>query len=256
RLAEPAESEISRPLARHLRAFLPGRGIVAPGNVFHTALPRLDGAAETENLGKAQQAVVDELAASWSGPTAAPLRVLADVVTPEELQRACEDFPGGTAVLPDSAVPIGIRDFDLSPAVLDLEANGPHFLVYGDPGSGKTTFLASWMRSMARRRSAWDVRFIVVDYRRGLLGAVDEDYVGASAGDPASAASYLQQVAEKLKVRVPPAGITPRELKGRDWWSGPELYLVVDDYDLVVGSGTMAQGPLTAISDYLTQGAD
>lgn len=256
RLAEPAESEISRSLARQLRAFLPGRGIVAPGNVFQTALPRLDGAAATENLGKAQEAVVDELVAGWSGLAAAPLRVLDDVVTPEELQRACEDLPGGTDALPDGAVPIGIRDFDLSPAVLDLETGGPHFLVYGDPGSGKTTFLKSWMRAMARRRSAWDVRFIVVDYRRGLLGAVDEDYVGASAGDPDSATAYLQQVAEKLKERVPPPGITPSELKKRNWWSGPELYLVVDDYDLVAGGGSMTQGPLAVVSDYLTQGAD
>ncbi|MGI5255460.1 type VII secretion protein EccCa [Actinacidiphila glaucinigra] len=256
RLAEPAESEISRPLARQLRAFVPGRGLVAPGSVFHAALPRLDGASSTDNLTKAQEAVVDELVAGWKGAFAPPLRVLAEVITPQELEQACAALPGGMAALPKSAVPIGISEFDLSPATLDLDADGPHFLVYGDAGSGKTSFLRSWMRAMAARRSAWDLRFIVVDYRRGLLGVVPEDYVGAMAGDADSAAVYMEQVVDKLKERMPPPDITPHELKQRDWWDGPELYLVVDDYDLVAGGGTTGRGPLAAVGDYLTHAAE
>ncbi|MGW2836606.1 type VII secretion protein EccCa [Streptomyces sp. NPDC001493] len=255
RLAEPAESEISRPMAKQLRAFLPGRGLLPPGHVFHAALPRLDGSATTDNLTKAQSAVVEELVAGWKGAGAPPLRVLAEQVTPEELEQACRALPGGPDALTASATPIGIRESDLLPATLDLEADGPHFLVHGDSGSGKTTFLRSWMRAMTRRRSAWDLRFVVVDYRRGLLGAVPEEYVGATAADPESAAAYLEQVVEKLRERMPPAGITPRELRERNWWSGPEFYLVVDDYDLVAG-GAGGRGPLTAIGDYLTQAAD
>ena len=34
----------------------------------------------------------------------------------------------------------------------------------------------------------------------------------------------------------PPAGITPQQLHPRDWWTGPEIYVVVDDYDLI-GTG-------------------
>ncbi|MFB7504391.1 MULTISPECIES: type VII secretion protein EccCa [Streptomyces] len=257
RLNEPGESEISRPMARQLHAVPPGRGLVPPGNVFHGALPRLDGVASTDNLTKAQAMVVNELATCWHGTSAAPLRVLAEHITPEELDRACATgLPGGTAGLPIGAVPIGIREFDLGPATLDLESHGPHFLVFGDSGAGKTTFLRSWMRGMAERRSAWDVRFIVVDYRRGLFGAVPEDYIGAQAGDADVAAAYVEQVVDKLKERMPPADITPRELKERSWWSGPELYLVVDDYDLVAGSGTSGRGPLAAVNNYLVQAAD
>lgn len=109
RLAEPAESEISRPLARQLRAFVPGRGLAAPGNFFQAALPRLDGSASTDNLTKAQEVVVDELVAGWKGAVAPPLRVLAELITPEELDGACQALPGGVEALPAGAVPIGIR---------------------------------------------------------------------------------------------------------------------------------------------------
>ncbi|MEV5151377.1 type VII secretion protein EccCa [Streptomyces werraensis] len=256
RLAEPAESEISRPLAKQLRAFVPGRGLAAPGSFFQAALPRLDGAAHVDNLTKAQEDVVEGLVTGWRGTVAAPLRVLSDLVTPEELERAVEALPEGVGTLPAGTVPIGIREFDLGPALLDLETDGPHFLVYGDSGSGKTSFLRSWMRQTAARRSPWDVRFIVVDYRRGLLGAVPDDYMGAVAGDPDAAAVYIEQVVEKLKERMPPPGITPRELKERDWWAGPELYLVVDDYDLVASGGAAGRGPLAAVGDYVTQAAE
>ncbi|MGW3635804.1 type VII secretion protein EccCa [Streptomyces sp. NPDC005122] len=257
RLNEPGESEISRPAAREMRVVPPGRGLVAPGNVFHGALPRLDGFASGDGLTKAQAMAVNELATCWNGAGAPPLRILAEHITPEELEKACETgLPGGTSALPASAVPIGIREFDLRPATLDLESHGPHFLVFGDSGSGKTAFLRSWMRGMAKRRSAWEARFIIVDYRRGLFDAVPEEYIGALAGDSEVATVYLQQVADKLRERMPPPGITSRELKERSWWSGPELYLVIDDYDLVAGSGTAGRGPLAVVTDYLTQAAD
>ena len=36
-----------------------------------------------------------------------------------------------------------------------------------------------------------------------------------------------------LRQRLPSAEISPEQLARRDWWDGPEIYLVIDDYDLV-----------------------
>ncbi|WP_372346730.1 type VII secretion protein EccCa [Streptomyces sp. KL116D] len=256
RLNEPGESEISRPAARALKAVLPGRGIIAPGMTFHAALPRTDGVASTEGLAKAQQKLVDDLWTGWQGREAEPLRVLGELVTPADLEHAvAQTHPDGTG-LATADVLVGLRESDLEPAVLNLETDGPHFLVLGDSGSGKTEFLRTWMRGTVRRRSSWDVRFIVLDYRRGLLEAVPEEYLGAQAGESQAAAFYLEQLAEKLRERMPPAGISARELRERAWWSGPELYLVVDDYDLVAGAGLGSRNPLAPLADCLAQAAD
>jgi S-DNA-T family DNA segregation ATPase FtsK/SpoIIIE len=150
-----------------------------------------------------------------------------------------------------SEVAIGLREVDLAPVGLDMCADDPHFLVFGDSGSGKTNFLRAWMSGLAQRQSAFDVRFVIVDFRRSLLGAVPDPYIGAQAGDVDLATAYVEQVLEKLKERLPPADVTAAELRQRNWWSGPELYLVVDDYDLVSGAGS--RGPLAPLADYLTQ---
>jgi S-DNA-T family DNA segregation ATPase FtsK/SpoIIIE len=242
RLNEPAESEVNRQVSRQLRAPIPGRGITAPGLVFHVALPRMDGAQTTENLRKAQDALVADMAACWQGDGATPLRILPRRVTSAKLGIAAETVAG---------VPIGLRELDLAPVGLDLSAEDPHFLILGDSGSGKTSLLRTWMRGVAARRSEWEARFMVVDYRRSLLGTVPEPYIGAQAGDPDLTAAYVAQLVDTLSERLPPADISAQDLRERNWWSGPELYLVVDDYDLVAGAG--ARGPLAPLADYLTQ---
>ena len=255
RLNEPSESEISRPMAKQLRNAVAGRGLVAPGHIFHTVLPRLDGQSSTDNLAKAQQDVVARLATSWPGEPAPELRVLPELITLPELDKACvELLDGGIEALPASAVPIGLRELDLEPAVLDLMTDSPHFLVLGDSGSGKTNFLRSWMRGLARRTTVGQTRFVVVDYRRGLFDAVSENYLGAVAADPDSAAGYLGQVVAKLKERVPPPGISLRELRDRSWWTGPEIYVVIDDHDLVLAQSL--RGPMTELAEYLAQATD
>jgi len=243
-LNEPAESEISRQSARQLRTLVPGRGIVPPGMVFHVALPRTDGEPTTENLAKAQDALVAEIADAWPGAGAPPVRVLPETLTVAELTSA-------SAAAPVTGVPIGLRESDLAPVGLDLSGGDPHVLVLGDSGSGKSSLLRTWMRGMTERASEWQIRFMLVDYRRSLLGTVPDPYIGAMASDADMTAAYVEQLAGKLKERLPPAQISAQDLQARNWWSGPELYLVVDDYDLVAGTGS--RGPLVPLADYLTR---
>ncbi|WFE25441.1 type VII secretion protein EccCa [Solwaraspora sp. WMMD791] len=242
RLNDPSESEISRPAARALGDVVAGRGLAPPGVPYQALLPRVDDADTVDALAEAIDEAIGKLAAGWSGPAAPEVRVL-----PRRL--AAAQLPVDAAV---AGVPVGLDEVGLAPVHLDLINDDPHLVVLGDSGAGKTQLLRTWMAAMARRYTAWEIRFVVLDYRRTLLGAVPEDYLGAYAADPTAAAEYVAQVDHKLAERMPPPGLTGQDLARRDWWQGPQLFVVVDDHDLV-GGGT---SPLSPLVDRLAHGHD
>ncbi len=47
--------------------------------------------------------------------------------------------------------------------------------------------------------------------------------------------------------------MTPEELRSRSWWKGPDLYVIVDDYELVASS---TGNPLAQLADLTSQAAD
>jgi DNA segregation ATPase FtsK/SpoIIIE, S-DNA-T family len=40
------------------------------------------------------------------------------------------------------------------------------------------------------------------------------------------------------------------QMRGRSWWSGPEIYIVVDDYDLLAATGGNPLAPLLEVLPY------
>ncbi len=244
RLNDPNESEISRQAARRFAGAgkVAGRGMAPPGIEYQVALPRLDGMDSETGLGDAQDEVLGKLAAAWQGPRAAPIRMLPQRITVAEL-----GIPDDSAA---PGVPVGLGESDLAPVRVELTDASPHFLVFGDSGSGKSTFLRTWMNGLVARRSARDVRLVLVDYRRALLGVVPQEHLGAYAGDPDAAREYVQALAEKLAERRPPRHLTAERLAKRDWWEGPDFHVVVDDYDMVSDG---RQSPLSPLLEFLPQ---
>ncbi|MET7962660.1 type VII secretion protein EccCa [Micromonospora zamorensis] len=242
RLNDPSESDINRRVAARVPAGVPGRGISAPGIYFQLVLPRLDGVDSADGLREAQEDIIARIAEHWTGPAAPPIRLLPERITVTEL-------PALAAATPAS-VPIGVAENDLRTVGLDLTAGEPHFLIYGDAGSGKSTFLRTWLTGLTERISPYDMRVVLFDYRHSLMDAVGPDHLGAYAGDAESAQVYVQNVVDKLKERIPPPGITPGQLKARDWWEGTEIYVVVDDYDLLSGG---PQAVLTPLIPFVAQ---
>lgn len=57
------------------------------------------------------------------------------------------------------------------PAVLDLRAQGPHALVGGTTGAGKSEFLQTWIMSLAATVSPERLTFLLVDYKGGAAFA-------------------------------------------------------------------------------------
>lgn len=254
RLNDSAESEVDRRVAKVVPVGLPGRGAVAPGHLFHTLLPRLDGRDTVEDLGDAQEGVLAKIGAGWSGPVAPRVKMLPERIYVRDLMRdAAPDAAAPGAAQDEGGALIGVGERDLEPVRLDLLTGDRHCIVIGDAGAGKSAFLRTWMRGLAAKHSPWEARFMVVDYRRALMDVVPAEYIGAYASDANAAASYCAQLAQVLADRLPRPDITARELRERAWWQGPELYLVLDDYDLVAGQRATPMQPLV---DYVAQSRD
>lgn len=102
----------------------------------------------------------------------------------------------------------------------------PHLVAIGQAGSGVTTALRAVMQSVADTRShtGEPPEFLVTDTRRGLLGV-------AGYRVPEDFRADLAEWASMLRSRIPGSDVTPQQLRERSWWSGPELFVVVDDAD-------------------------
>jgi S-DNA-T family DNA segregation ATPase FtsK/SpoIIIE len=98
-----------------------------------------------------------------------------------------------------------------------------------------------------------EAQIVLVDYRRTLLESIPESHLRHYAASEPAACDVLAEVAEEASARLPGADVTAAQLRERSWWSGPELFVVVDDYDLVV---TPTGNPLTPLVPLLAQGRD
>ena len=244
RLGDPVDSVIHMRTAATVPK-TPGRGLTDGRQHFLTALPRIDGKGSAADLAEGVAGLVDSVAQYWPGPKAPPVRML-----PVTLDAAELPPPRGRL-----QVALGLGDADLTPLWHDFEEH-PHLLVIGDTEVGKTNLLKLIAKQVIAAYSPAEARIMLVDFRRELHDSVpDEQRLGYAVG-----VDVLRQgvhgAARAMANRVPDAEIPLAKLKERDWWEGPELFIIVDDYDMVgAGPGTEAH-PFAPLLDHLAQGTE
>jgi S-DNA-T family DNA segregation ATPase FtsK/SpoIIIE len=247
RLGDPMDSEIDRRLAALVPTGCPGRGI-GPGRLhFLAALPRIDDDPDPATLGHGVEASVRRIAEAWRGPAGPKLRLLPEVL-PVDVLLAHRDRPA-TATGP---ILLGVDEKQLAPVGLDPAAE-PHWLVFGDGGSGKSTALRGYLHEVVRTRTPEQAQIVVVDYRRSLLGEVPGAYLLDHLTSAAQATPALGDLASYLGQRLPGPDVTAEQLRSRSWWTGAEVFVVVDDYDLVA---TAHSSPVSALQPLLAQARD
>lgn len=64
---------------------------------------------------------------------------------------------------------------------------------------------------------------------------------------------FVSQLTAILEKRMPAGVNDPQVLRDRSWWEGPDIFLVVDDYDLVA---TSFGNPLLGLLEFLPYGRD
>jgi DNA segregation ATPase FtsK/SpoIIIE, S-DNA-T family len=241
RLGEPSDSVINRRAAVNVPEKSPGRGLTPDGFHFLAALPRIDREPRVDDLADAVTDLIKVVRAQWTGAPAPQVRLL-----PAELP--VDSLPAPVR----GRIPIGVAETNLQPVFLDFDAE-PHALLFGDVEAGKSTFLRSLARMIARGYQPAEARILPIDLRRSLLGSVPSSHLIGYGSTHESAADLIKQVAVAMMERVPGPDVTPGQLRERSWWHGPELYVLVDDYDLVAGA---TSNPLMPLLDYLPQARD
>ncbi|HEY3504368.1 MAG TPA: type VII secretion protein EccCb [Actinocatenispora sp.] len=244
RLGDPADSEVDRRTAANVPAGSPGRGLSAERMHFLTAIPRIDGRNTPEDLTDGVAHLVDAVRGAWPGASAPPVRLLPAQVGAAEVLARRPAAPGG--------VVLGLGEQQLEPVAVDLLAD-PHLYAIGDVESGKTNLLRLIATQLVATHTPSEARLIIVDYRRALLDVVSGDHLIGYAPSATSAQTMMRDVAGVMAKRLPRADLSPDQLRNRTWWSGPDLYVLVDDYDVVVSSAT---SPLAELRPFLAQARD
>lgn len=245
RLGDPGESELGRIPAQQVPPDRPGRGLCRDGRHMVLAAPRLTADDPSANLAEADSRAAVLLRARYGTRVAPPVRLLPAQVNPGTVAERAAPADRSRPLL-------GLEEHALGAVALDFGRQS-HLLILGDNECGKTATLRQLCREIVRTRAPGQAQLVIVDVRRGLLGAVESDHLVGYAMSTAALGAQLPDLIAILNERRPPARVTQRQLRDRSWWSGPEFYLVVDDYDLVA---TTAGNPLSPILEVLPHAKD
>jgi len=253
RLGDVNETQVDR-ITREIPVNRPGRAISMEKHHLMMGVPRLDGVHGVTDIVPAITAAVQHISMQHTDE-APKVRVLPERIYLHELDPA----PPG----PESdyrtrwTVPLGIRESDLSVAYSAMHSS-PHLLIFGAPKSGKTRIAHAVASAICARNSPEQVRFMLADYRSGLLDAVPQSHLMDAAGvnrNNASLEEAIKALAAALQKRLPPPDLTTAQLRSRSWWKGPDVVLLVDDWHMVVGAGGPI-GPMTPLSPLLPAASD
>ncbi|MDQ0642129.1 type VII secretion protein EccCa [Microbacterium murale] len=219
RLNDPTESTIDRSLAKTISTSTPGRALADSGLLGHVALPVLETSGDDE-LGDEIEELGRRVAASWAGPSAAPIRLLPQELDPEQLPEAVDE--------PD-AVPFGLRQDTMASAFWEFQQADQHLLVLGDARSGKSATLRMIAAGLIERFTPEELAIAVVDSRGHVAEVIPDEYLAAHARTATQASGLASSIATELARRP--------QMSAKELRSVPRVVLLVDDHDIISAGG-------------------
>lgn len=263
RLGETTDAILVKPLmATTVPADRPGRGMIAQNYErrgadpvgLHTLMARPTTEAGAGD-GFDSRSVVHAVRQHAVRYTAAPkVRRLPQRVTPPDLARVAAG-DASTATVPVWA---------LSETEQLMYFEGQHLLITGLAKCGRTSACAAVMAELARvyapgaegqpaqPGTGRAAQVWLVDPRRQLHSALDPSYVHRVASTPSMIKTRMTELAAVLAGREPDDN-TPGVQLGQQSWTGPEIWLVIDDAQRLPAG---FDSPLEPIARFVESAAD
>ncbi|HWX98612.1 MAG TPA: type VII secretion protein EccCb, partial [Mycobacterium sp.] len=247
----------------------PGRGMVAVNYVrldsdpqagLHTLVAR-PALGSTPDNNFESDTVVEAVSRLASGQARPVRRLPARFGVEQVRELAARDTREGVGV---GGIAWAISELDLQPVYLNFAENA-HLMVTGRRECGRTTSLATIMAEIGRLyvpgassaptppAGQPSAQVWLVDPRRQLLTVLGPEYVEKFAYNLDGVQAMMGELGAILASRQPPPGLSAEELLSRSWWSGPEIFLIVDDIQQLPPG---FDSPLQQAAPWVTRAAD
>ncbi len=162
-----------------------------------------------------------------------------------QLSEVMAAFAGAAEAADPLNLPFGIGETALQPAVLPARAV-PNLLVVGRQLCGKTTTLAAFGEAIMSRFTPEQAQITIIDPKTSLIGKIQGDHVRAYAYTADDIDTVIGEVAQILRDRLPPSGLSQEELLNRSDWEGPHHFVLIDDEQELRPHGVVGKGAATA----------
>lgn len=270
RLVELTDSLVllGRNDAAHLDPAMPGRGYRRGLTLdeVHFALPAAGEDDDEQN--RLLDELITEMAkqAEGSGNAAPPIQLLPEYVQIDDflVEAAFHEHQPSpllqyTRPLPPRSLSmrIGIEDLSLQPIALELNAEIPHALVAGGPGSGRTGVLQTCLMVLATTPAYADTKIVLVDFRRtsrpmrrlpNIWQYADSEERLAAACDTLKEEMRSRMI--RLRSELEQQGDDDDEPVGKDF---TPILLVIDDYEQL---NALSKNPINDLKEFLLQSRD
>ncbi|GAC1349814.1 MAG: type VII secretion protein EssC [Ktedonobacteraceae bacterium] len=151
---------------------------------------------------------------------------------------------------------LGIEDFSLSPILVELNADTPHMLVAGGPGSGKTSVLHTCLLMLASMPENKHARVILLDFRRSSRILRRLPNIWMHADNEEGLIETINTLKTELRERV---ARLREELERQEDDDEPigthevPIVLIIDDYEQF---SVLTKNPLNDLKEFMLQARD
>lgn len=142
-------------------------------------------------------------------------------------------------------IPFAIGETALRPVALPTRVV-PNLLIVGRQSCGKTTALAALGKTIVERLTPEQAQITIIDPKTSLIGRVQGDHVRAYAYTADDIDTVIAELAQVLRDRLPPSGLSQQQLLTRGDWEGPHHFILIDDEQELRPHGVVGKGAATA----------